>query len=182
MPMNDAEGRQFAAYFAAAHGRVRRVAYVICGDWHWAEDLTQTAFIRLAAGWHRVEDHAALDAYVRTCLIRAYLAETRRVWRRREQSWAELPETGADDASEAVTRRLVFERALRRLPPRQRVTLVCRYYQGLDVAQTAAALRCSEGTVKSQTAKGLASLRAVLGTVDLSDPDVPAGGVYSWAI
>ena len=164
--MDDA-GAEFAGYFAVAHDRVRRRAYVICGDWHWADDLTQAAFIRLAEAWHRVQDRQALDAFVRTCLIRAYLAETRRVWRRREQSWAEPPETAGIDGADDVAQRLLFERALRRLSPRQRVTLVCRYYQGLDVAQTAAALGCSAGTVKSQTAKGLAALRVVLAEADI---------------
>lgn len=160
----DEDRRQFSEYFAARHDVVRRTAYLMCGDWHWADDLAQAAFIRLAAGWHRVRDREALDAFVRTCLVRAYLAETRRVWRRRERSFADLPEpaTGVDDNAETATR-LVFIRALGDLPPRQRVTLICRYYQGLDVAETAAALNCSEGTVKSQTARGLAALRRVLG-------------------
>jgi RNA polymerase sigma-70 factor (sigma-E family) len=162
---DDTDRRRFTDYFAAHREPLRRTAYLICGDWHWAEDLTQTALIRLAQGWHRIRDPQAMDAYVRTCLVRAYLAETRRMWRRRERPVAEAPEhaTTGDDAEDAV-RRLVFAEALGRLPPRQRVTLVCRYYQGLDVAETAAALGCSEGTVKSQTARGLAALRRELGT------------------
>jgi RNA polymerase sigma factor (sigma-70 family) len=96
--------------------------------------------------------------------VRAYLAETRRVWRRRERPVAETPElVGTDDDAEATTRKVVFAQALRQVPPRQRVTLICRFYQGLDVAETAAALGCSEGTVKSQTARGLATLRRILG-------------------
>lgn len=159
----DEDQRQFSEYFAARREVVRRTAYLMCGDWHWAEDLTQTAFVRLAASWHRIRDPQALDAFVRTCLVRAYLAETRRVWRRRERTVAEPPDrAGADDDAEASTRRVLFAQALRRVPPRQRVTLICRFYQGLDVAETAAALGCSEGTVKSQTARGLAALRAVL--------------------
>jgi len=59
----DAERERFGDYFAARHGAVRRAAYLLCGDWHWADDLTQTAFIRLAAGWHRVLDPGALDIY-----------------------------------------------------------------------------------------------------------------------
>jgi RNA polymerase sigma-70 factor (sigma-E family) len=158
------EPRQFDEYFAARWDAVRRTAFLMCGDWHWADDLAQAAFIRLAAGWHRLRDPQALDAYVRTCLIRAYIAETRRVWRRRENSYADLPETaGADDSAEVSTRRLVFADALRGLPPRQRVTLICRFYQGLDVAETAAALGCTEGTVKSQTSRGLVTLRRLLG-------------------
>jgi RNA polymerase sigma-70 factor (sigma-E family) len=160
----DDERRQFTEYFAARRDAVRRTAYLICGDWHWADDLTQAAFIRLAAGWHRIRDRQAVDAFVRTCLVRAYLAETRRMWRRRERTVAEPPEVaGGEDDADAVARRLLFARALREVPPRQRVTLVCRFYQGLDVAETAVALGCSEGTVKSQTARGLAALRRVLG-------------------
>jgi RNA polymerase sigma-70 factor (sigma-E family) len=174
----DEDRRQFSEYFAARHDVVRRTAYLMCGDWYWADDLAQAAFIRLAAGWHKVRDRGALDAFVRTCLVRAYLAETRRVWRRRERTFADLPEpagigaAAADDDAEVATRRLVFVRALGELPPRQRVTLICRYYQGLDVAETAAALNCSEGTVKSQTARGLAALRRVLG--DAVEPEALA--------
>jgi RNA polymerase sigma-70 factor (sigma-E family) len=166
---DDDARRQFSEYVAARRVLVRRTAYLMCGDWHWAEDLTQTTFIRVAAAWHRVRDRQALDAFVRTCLFRVYLAETSRAWRRREQSCAESPEVvGVEDDAESVTRRMVFAQALRKLPPRQRLTLICRYYQQLDVAETAAALGCSEGTVKSQTARGLAALREVLG--DSVDP------------
>jgi RNA polymerase sigma-70 factor (sigma-E family) len=161
---SDEDRRHFSEYFAARHEVVRRAAYLMCGDWHWADDLTQSAFIRLAAGWHRIRDPLAVDAFVRTCLVRAYLSETRRLWRRRERPMAEPPDVpGAGDDAEDATRRVVFARALRQVPPRQRVTLICRFYQGMDVAETAAALGCSEGTVKSQTARGLATLRAVLG-------------------
>jgi RNA polymerase sigma-70 factor (sigma-E family) len=166
---DDEDWRQYSEYFAARHQAVRRTAYLMCGDWHWADDLAQTTFVQLASAWHTIRDRQALDAFARTCLIRAYLADARRVWRRRERSFAEPPDLpGLDDGTETATRRLVFARALRQLPPRQRVTLICRYYQGLDVAETAVALGCSEGTVKSQTARGLASLRRVLG--DAADP------------
>lgn len=166
MPNNDVEQREFTEYFAARRDAVRRTAYLLCGDWYWADDLTQAAFMRLVAGWRRVRDRGALDAFVRTCLMRAYLSETRRMWRRRERIVADPPDgpdgpSGAGGA-ESVARRMQFIAALRQLPPRQRAVLVCRYYQDLDVAATAAALRCSPGTVKSQTARALAKLRALL--------------------
>ena len=88
----DEDRRQFTEYVTARRDVVRRAAYLMCGDWHWADDLTQTAFVRLAAGWERVRDRQAVDAYVRTCLVRAYLAETRRSWRRRERPTAQLPD------------------------------------------------------------------------------------------
>ena len=155
--------RAFADYFGARRDAVRRTAYLLCGDWHWADDLTQMAFVRLAASWGRVREPAALDAFLRTCLIRVYLAETRRVWRRRERTYADLPEqSSSSNATENVDGRLTFVAALKQVPPRQRATLVCRFYQGLDVYQTAEVLGCSVGTVKSQTARGLATLRGLL--------------------
>ena len=157
---SDADG--FAEYFGARRDAVRRTAYLLCGDWHWAEDLTQVAFVRLAAAWGRVRDPLALDAFVRTCLVRAYLAETRRAWRQRERSAGDAPGAGHGRRHRRVDGRLAFVRALRQVPPRQRAVLVCRFYQDLDVNQTAAVLGCSVGTVKSQTARGLATLRSVL--------------------
>jgi RNA polymerase sigma-70 factor (sigma-E family) len=163
MESDDASIGEFEEYFVARRDAVRRAAYLLCGDWHLAEDLTQIGFVRLAAGWHRIRDRAALDAFVRTCVVRAYLSESRRVWRRREHHQARLPERGTpDDSAENTTRRVVFAAALRQLPPRQRAVLVCRFYQGLDVAATAETLGCSAGTVKSQTAKALARLRTLL--------------------
>jgi RNA polymerase sigma factor (sigma-70 family) len=95
------------------------------------------------------------------------------VWRRRELSFAAPPETAfPDDDAEAATRRVVFARAIGQLPPRQRITLIYRYYQGLDVAETAAALGCSEGTVKSQTARGLAALRRLLSDTPATPPSL----------
>jgi RNA polymerase sigma-70 factor (sigma-E family) len=162
MSPEEEQRQRFAEYFAARHASLRRAAYLLCGDWHWADDLAQNAFVRLAAGWSRIRDMGTVDAYVRTCLVRAYLAETRRMWRRRERTVAEPPDHAGPDGADAVTRRLVFAEALRELPPRQRATLVCRFYQELDVAGTAAVLQCSQGTVKSQTARGLQALQRAL--------------------
>ena len=160
---------RFAAYFEGRYRTVRRTAYLLCGDWHWADDLAQTAFVRVASSWHRVRDPAALDAYTRTCLVRAYLAESRRMWRRRERPYADPPDSpAAGDDAEVVSRRQAFAGVLRQLPPRQRAVVVLRYYQGLDVAAVAAALGCTEGTVKSQTARGLAKLRRLL---DVTTPE-----------
>jgi RNA polymerase sigma-70 factor (sigma-E family) len=141
---------------------VRRTAFLLCGDVDWAEDLTQIAFVKVAAAWGRVRDPQALDAFVRTCLIRTYLAESRRIWRRREHVSPQSPEPISGDPTEDVARRLAFMDALKQLPPRQRAVLVCRFYQDLDVNQTAEALNCSAGTVKSQTSRGLATLRGLV--------------------
>jgi RNA polymerase sigma factor (sigma-70 family) len=119
--------------------------------------------VRLAASWRRVRVRDSLDGYLRTCLFREAVTESRRPWRR-ESAVQELPEPlPGPAADEAVTSRMTVVAALRRLTPRQRAVLVCRYYEDLDVAATAAALRCSTGTVKSQTARALEALRAALG-------------------
>jgi len=162
-----AEEEQFSAYFSARFHQARRLAYLLCGDWHRADDLAQLAFVRVASSWHRIRDHNALDAYLRTCLMRSFLTEQRRAWRRRETVTADLPEVSTgDDSAEAVANRVAVMRALAQVPPRQRAVLVCRYYDGLDVAATARVLGCTVGTVKSQSARGLAALRVALGGPD----------------
>lgn len=161
MLADDVDREEFAAYFGAHLDVVRRTAYLLCGDWHLAEDLAQNALIRLAGSWHKLREPAAVDAFVRTCLVRAYFAESKRAWRRRERTVSELPEPrSTPDTADHVTRRMVAIEALAVVPPRQRAALVCRFFWDLDCAETARVLGCSRGTVKSQTARGLAALRA----------------------
>jgi RNA polymerase sigma-70 factor (sigma-E family) len=154
----------FAEYFAARRDAVRRSAYLLCGDWHRADDLAQTAFVALHRRWRKVRDRGALDAYVRRTLVRAVIDESRRPWRR-ERFVDELPEVAQSDGAvdTTVANRTALLDGLRRVPPRQRAVLVLRFLEGLDVTATAEALKCSEGTVKSQTARGLSALRAALG-------------------
>lgn len=157
----------FEQYFRTRRDAVRRSAYLLCGDWHRADDLAQTAFVALHRKWRTIREPAALDAYVRRTLVRALVDETRRPWRR-ERFVADLPEprtrAAGDGPADGVATREALVGALRRLPPRQRAVLVLRFLEGLDVAATAKALGCREGTVKSQTAHGLSALRSVLGT------------------
>jgi RNA polymerase sigma-70 factor (sigma-E family) len=156
----------FAEYFVARRDAVRRSAFLLCGDWHRADDLAQTAFVALHRRWRKVRDRGALDAYVRRTLVRAVIDESRRPWRR-ERFVDELPETaqsgGEGEVGETVANRTALLDGLRRVPPRQRAVLVLRFLEGLDVSATADALKCSEGTVKSQTSRGLTALREVLG-------------------
>src|SRR5437867_11800143 len=83
--------REFADYFAARLDAVRRTAYLLCGDWHRADDLAQTAFVALHRRWHRIRDRGATDTYLRKTLVRASIDESRRPWRR-EQQVEHLPE------------------------------------------------------------------------------------------
>jgi len=153
----------FEDYFRSRRDAVRRNAYLLCGDWHHADDLAQTAFVALHRKWHTIREPAALDAYLRRTLVRALIDETRRPWRR-ERAVPEPPEPiGAEGHSDQVATRQTLVDALRRLPPRQRAVLVLRFLEGLDVTATAQALGCRQGTVKSQTSHGLAALRTVLG-------------------
>ncbi|HKS45563.1 MAG TPA: SigE family RNA polymerase sigma factor [Amycolatopsis sp.] len=174
--MDQRDEQEFAEYFAAKRDFVRRTAYLLCGDWHHADDLAQTAFVSLHRRWHRIRDRAATDAYLRKTLVRASIDESRRPWRR-EQQMERLPEPepGTDALDEQVATRADLLNGLRDVPPKQRVVLVLRYFEGLDVAAVAKALGCSEGNVKSQTARGLANLRAAL-TGDVAKARGGSGG------
>jgi RNA polymerase sigma-70 factor (sigma-E family) len=163
--VRSADEARFAEYVAARRDTVRRTAYLLCGDWHRADDLTQQAFVALYRSWRRIRDKGALDAYVRTCLTRAAIDESRRPWRRETATEAVQDTPAPSDIAEVVVDRQVVRTALAAVPPRQRAALVLRYYDGLDIAATASALECSEGTVKSQSARGLAALRRELARV-----------------
>jgi RNA polymerase sigma-70 factor (sigma-E family) len=156
--------QDFAEYFAARRDAVRRSAYLLCGDWHRADDFAQTAFVALHRRWRKIRDRGALDAYVRRTLVRAVIDESRRPWRR-ERFVDELPEAPNTDGEigDSVATRSALLDGLRAVPPRQRAVLVLRFLEGLDVAATAETLKCSQGTVKSQTARGLTALREALG-------------------
>jgi RNA polymerase sigma-70 factor (sigma-E family) len=155
-------GRQ-ADYVEYVEGRLaglRRLAYLLCQDWHGADDLVQVTVTRLFTHWPRAARMDNTDAYVRTILIRTFLGERRSPWFRRVLLPGVQPEHAAQAADlDAV---LDVREALAAIPPRQRATLVLRFYCDLDVEQAAIALGCSPGTVKSQTSKGLAALRRML--------------------
>lgn len=150
----------FAEYFATRSGAMRGTAYLLCGDWHRAEDLVQTAFVKLYRVWNRISRHEVLDSYVRQILIRTFLDERRRGWWRRERVGGENTEQAAPpDSPES---RLVLLQALASVAPRQRAVLVLRYWEDLSIEDVATLLECSPGTVKSQAARGLDTLRGLL--------------------
>lgn len=156
---------EFIAYVDARRGYLRHAAYLVCGDWHAADDLVQTALVKLYAAWPRIHTEGAEDAYARRTIMRAHLDERRRPWRR------ERP--GLDQVDPAAPDRLAYDEvdalltALRSLPARQRATVVLRYWCDLSVEETARDLGCSTGTVKSQTARALTRLRTLLAPGDL---------------
>lgn len=158
----DARDTEFTAYVAAHRLRLVRTARLLtAGDHDAAEDVVQTALTRLYVHWPRVRRAHDPVAYGFRTLTNAFLDEQRRAHQRREVVTAETPDTEAA-ATDHETRSLVLA-ALRSLPPRQRAVVVLRHFLQYDVSATAEALGCSDGTVKSQTAKALSSLRHTLG-------------------
>ncbi|MEU3771014.1 SigE family RNA polymerase sigma factor [Amycolatopsis keratiniphila] len=154
---DDASFREFARDKALP---LRRTAYLLCGDWHLAEDLVQTALIKLYRVWPKVRRKGPVDNYTRQILMRCWLDERRRPWRSRENRDGVVPEEPAAPAEAGISDSLL--RALAEVPPKQRAAVVLRYCADLPVAEVAVALRCSEGTVRSQAARGLDVLRAAL--------------------
>ena len=152
---------EFEAYVAAARPRLRRLAYSLCGDWHAADDVVQTALAKLYVAWPRVARASDQDAYVRRTVARTTIDESRRPWRR-ERSGLD----GHDRAIEEVSPPHDLIGALQRLPEMQRKTVVLRHWLGLSVAETARDLGISEGTVKSHTSRALAALHELLDEVE----------------
>jgi RNA polymerase sigma-70 factor (sigma-E family) len=156
-----AEPPEFSDYIAARMPSLRRLALLLCQDWHSADDLVQAALTRLYLGWAKAARAGNIDAYVRTIMVREFIRDRRTGWARRvtvTDRPLDLPAPPPDREGF-----LDLRAAVAGLPPRQRAVLVLRFYCDLNVDQTAAALGCAPGTVKSQTAKALAALRRVLG-------------------
>ena len=147
----------YAEYFAARVTGLRRLAYGLCGDWHRAEDLVQATFLQLYRHWRGIRTET-VDAYARRTLVNTFLSDRRN--RRREAVSASPPDRAAPctDPSQAMD----LNRALTGLPPQQRAAVVLRHLEDLPVAEVAALLGVAEGTVKSQTARGVQALRVAL--------------------
>jgi RNA polymerase sigma-70 factor (sigma-E family) len=150
--------------------RLLRTAHLLCGDREDAEDLTQTALVKVVRHWRRVQRADDPYAYARAVLVNTAASRWRRRRRYDELTAAErtAPAAVAPDPAGGVALRDAVRRALAELPPRTRAVLVLRYFEDLTEAQTAAALGCSVGSVKSQVSRGLARLRERLDENDLS--------------
>jgi len=152
---------EYVEYLSARVPRLHRAAYLLCGDAHLAEDLVQSTALLLFRKWRTVRGADNLDAYVHRMLVNQFLSEKRRPWYRVLLS-DRTPEPVPPAVLELEERDAV-RAALARLGPRQRAVLVLRFFCDLSVEDTAEALRCSTGNVKSQTARGLATMRKLLG-------------------
>ncbi|MEU4239848.1 SigE family RNA polymerase sigma factor [Actinoplanes sp. NPDC026619] len=152
--------REYVEYVTGRLSRLHRLAYILCSDRHQADDIVQATLTSLYVDWKRASGADNIDAYVHRMLVRRFLDEKRRRWSK-VLLGNFLPDQAAP-AQHAFEERDALVTALRGLPKGQRAVLVLRYFVDLSVDETAEALGCSTGNVKSQASRGLASLRGVL--------------------
>ncbi|MGW6281040.1 SigE family RNA polymerase sigma factor [Kribbella sp. NPDC055071] len=159
----------FDAFVAARSTALLRTAYLLTRDHALAEDLVQTALAKAWFHWSRIQADDP-EPYVRRILVTTYASWWRRRWTG-EVPTAELPESPTPPREDGFD----LWDALGRLPRRQRVVVVLRFYEDLSEAETARVMGTSPGTVKSQTSKALAKLRLdpALSTVDLPAEQEP---------
>ena len=150
------EDRQFPEFFTSQYGRLRRLGFLLTGDWAQAEDLAQEALVRVYWRWSLVRRQAHPEAYARKVLVnrhRSLLRRLRLEARHAQQARVEAPGLGRRDDL------LALQAAIRRLPARQRAVLVLRYHEDLTEREVARLLRIPVGTVKSSANRALTRLR-----------------------
>ena len=149
---------EFVAFAQSCRPALRRTAYLMCGDWERAADISQEAMVRIYVAWPRLEQDHGLRAYARRAVINVAIEQARKQ-SSRELPTAHVGDRAVDDQADQVADRLLLMTALAELPPRQRACVVLRFYDDLSVEAVAEVLGCRIGTVKSQTARGLDALR-----------------------
>jgi RNA polymerase sigma-70 factor (sigma-E family) len=180
MRRDPAADAAFTEFAAANRARLRSTAYLLCGDWHRASDHVQEGLLRLYVAWPRLVRQGGELAYARKAVVCAFL-DARRKRSSSERPTSEPAERASgEDIASAVADRDALMIALARLPERQRACVVLRYFEELDVRGTAAVLGCSEGTVKSQTSRALASLRAMFEDASREELVVAGERSFPW--
>lgn len=164
------QARAFEAFVAESSTRLTRTAYLLCGDRGHAEDLVQTALLRTARRWRVARRQP--EAYARRIVVNLAKDRWRHLGRRPSEVPIETtPEAASPDADvDAALDRDALLQVVRTLPDGQRAVLVLRYFDDLSVAETAATLGITSGTVKSQTSRALAALRTALEPTTAGDP------------
>jgi RNA polymerase sigma-70 factor (ECF subfamily) len=162
----------FRDFVAARSTALLRTAYLLSGDWGAAEDLLQVALTKTYLAWRRLGRIDAVEPYARRVLVNTATSWWRRRWHG-ERPTEVLPEQPVADGLDACLERDALWRHVKALPARQRAVLVLRFFEDLSEVDTAALLGVSVGTVKSQCARALATLRARLG----EDGIEPAAGL-----
>jgi RNA polymerase sigma-70 factor (sigma-E family) len=156
--MSKIQHEDFRDYVAARGSALLRTAVVLAGDRVEAEDLLQAALAKTFLAWDRINDRAAVDGYVRRAMVNTQISW----WRRRKLEvypTDELPELPVDDHTKRSELHDALGRALDRLPKRQRVAVMLRYYEDMSEAEIAQTLGVSVGTVKSTVSRAMAKLR-----------------------
>jgi len=158
MPI-DTRQQEFDAFVRGRSPALLRSAYLLTGDQQLAEDLVQSALSRTHLAWRRLHQTSNAEAYTRRTMYHLQVSWWRRRAAERRVNRLSHEPDAQPDAADDVTRRLVVQEALATLTARQRAVIVLRFFEDRSVEETAAVMRCTEGTVKSQTSKALASLR-----------------------
>ena len=154
---------RFADYVRERGDHHLRVAVLLTGDWHAAEDLVQASLVKLYRAWPRLDTDADPDAYLRRIMVNTHRSWWRARWRR-EAPAAVLPESASgDDMADRQALGALVRQALARLPRQQRAVLALRYAEDRSAAEVAELLGCSPGTVKTHAHRGLRALRELLG-------------------
>lgn len=152
----------FTAFVEATAPRLRRTAYLMCRDWHLAQDLTQITLAKMYASWGRIWRTANLDAYSRRVLVNAVFDQKAR----RSDSelvLADPPEPLGQPADGAADLHVTLLRALATLPVRDQAIVVLRHWEDQSVDTVAAILGVTPSVVKTQSARALGRLRTLLG-------------------
>ncbi len=174
MPARDRAG--FAEFVAARSGALQRAAYLMVGDVGLAEDLVQEALTKTYVAWPRLRDPGNAEAYTRKAITTTAISWFRRKSWSSERVTEVLPERVDGGHADGVASRAWLLSCLDQLPPRQRAAIVLRFYADQTEAQTAEAMGCAVGTVKSQVSAGLSKLRALMGDAVEIDELMTAGG------
>jgi RNA polymerase sigma-70 factor (sigma-E family) len=152
---------EFTDFVESAATRLRRSAYLMCRDWHLAQDLAQQTFTKMYAAWNRIRTGTNLEAYSRRVLMNLVFDQQRRR-KGSELVLASVPDR-PDDAAGTPELRLTLVDALARLSVEDRAVLVLRHAEDHSVETVATILRVSVSVVKMRNARALARLRALLG-------------------
>jgi RNA polymerase sigma-70 factor (sigma-E family) len=155
---------EFTEFAIARAGRLREIAFLMCGDWHQAQDLTQQTLTKVYVSWRRIRSRDNVDAYARRVLLRELLNE-RRLRRSSERPVADVPEAPAVSSDPDL--RLTLLQALATIPAKRRAVIILRYWDDHSVERVAEIMQLSTSAVKSLTVRGLADVRAAL------DAEVP---------
>lgn len=151
---------EFTEYATARAARLRETAYLLCGDWHRAQDLTQITLAKVYVAWPKIERAEAVDAYARRVLLNEFLGYRRRR-SSSERVTDEVPERAARPEQHDL--RLTLLEALERLTPSKRAVVVLRYWEDRSIEETAHVLHTTSAAVRSRSTRALRRLRELLG-------------------